>query len=164
VELAHAASSPAQSETAAPLSPARAQAEQRAEQLACELSVLGGPSAAGCAGGWGRTTGALASTGTTVATVAAVLGGGGAGGQPNDGDPGGTAGGERPMIPAPGPAPGGAGGGVAAGAAGGGAGLSGFLTFAALQRLAAPHALRRLRLSSRPYLTAFFVLIPERPG
>ncbi len=67
-------------------------------------------------------------------------------------------------MPAPEPEPGGAGGGVAAGAAGGGVGMSGFLTFAALLLLAAPHALRRLRLSSRAFLTAFFVLIPERPG
>ncbi|MCW3034427.1 MAG: hypothetical protein JWM60_2772, partial [Solirubrobacterales bacterium] len=70
----------------------------------------------------------------------------------------------RPDTPSPGPAPGGAAGGVAAGGSGGAVGLSGFLTLAGLLLLAAPRALRRLRLSCRPYLTAFFVLIPERPG
>ena len=43
-------------------------------------------------------------------------------------------------------------------------GLSGFLIFAGLLLLAAPRVLRRLRLACQPWLTAFFVLIPERPG
>jgi hypothetical protein len=65
----------------------------------------------------------------------------------------------------PGPAPGGVGsGGAPGGAGGGGAPASAFLSLAGLLLLAAPHALRRLRLARRPYLTAFFVLIPERPG
>jgi len=40
----------------------------------------------------------------------------------------------------------------------------GFLTLIGLLLLAAPRAMRRLRLSCEPWLTAFFVLIPERPG
>jgi hypothetical protein len=85
-------------------------------------------------------------------------------GPSDQGDGGPATDGGRPITPSPGPAPGGAGGGVAAGASGGAVGLSGFLTLAGLLLLAAPRALRRLRLSRRPHLTAFFVLIPERPG
>jgi hypothetical protein len=71
-------------------------------------------------------------------------------------------GGRPPGGPAPGPAPSGTSGGAAAG--GSGVAFSGFVTLAGLLLLAAPRALRRLRLSFRPWLTAFFVLIPERPG
>jgi hypothetical protein len=70
--------------------------------------------------------------------------------------------GSRPSTPAPGPAPGGASGAAAVG--GSGVGLSAFITLTGLLLLAAPRALRRLRLSCEPWLTAFFVLIPERPG
>jgi hypothetical protein len=66
-----------------------------------------------------------------------------------------------PSGPGPGPAPGGASGASAAGAAGV-APLS-FLTFARLLNFGPPRAMRRLRLSSQPRLTACFVLIPERP-
>ena len=66
------------------------------------------------------------------------------------------------MGPPPGPAPSGASGGSAMG--GSGLAFSAFLTLAGLLLLAAPRAMCRLRLSNRPLLTAFFVLIPERPG
>jgi translation initiation factor IF-2 len=64
----------------------------------------------------------------------------------------------------PGPSPGGGSGGATAG--GGGAGLapSGALTFAGLLLLAAPRAMRLLRLLCRPWRSACFALIPERPG
>ncbi|HEV7162607.1 MAG TPA: hypothetical protein VGN25_05060 [Solirubrobacteraceae bacterium] len=73
-------------------------------------------------------------------------------------------GGRQPDGPGPGPGP--APSGVSGGAATGGSGVafSGFVTLAGLLLLAAPRALRRFRLSCRPWLTAFFVLIPERPG
>jgi hypothetical protein len=76
----------------------------------------------------------------------------------SDGSPGGSA----PIAPQPGPGPGGAFGGAAGG--GSGIALSGFPTFAGHLLMGAPLAMRRLRLSFRPWLTAFFVLIPERPG
>jgi hypothetical protein len=77
------------------------------------------------------------------------------------GDPDGSAGGMRPVNPAPGPAPGGSSGGSAMG--GSGFGLSFFLTLAGLLLFAAPRAMRRLRLSSLSWRTSFLVLIPERP-
>jgi hypothetical protein len=82
------------------------------------------------------------------------------GGPPDNG--GGSAVGNRPVGPSPGPPPSGASGGAAVG----GSGLAppAFLTLAGLLLLAGSLAMRRLRLSSRPWLTAFFVLIPERPG
>jgi hypothetical protein len=139
-----------------------AASERQAVARRCELSALGGPEAGGCAGGWLGAAAALtqapvAIVSTDSALVPAVAGSSG------DDSPGGTAGGGRPLSPSPGPAPGGASGGVAAGGAGS-VGLSGFLTLAGLLLLAAPRALRRLRLSCSPWLTAFFVLIPERPG
>jgi outer membrane biosynthesis protein TonB len=144
------------------LSRSRGASERQAVARRCELSALGGPEAGGCDGGWlGATTKpneapvALSSNTPSLAPTA--------GGSSGDEGPGGVAGGGRPVSPSPGPAPGGASGGVAAGGSGG-VGLSGFLTLAGLLLLAAPRALRRLRLSCRPWLTAFFVLIPERPG
>jgi hypothetical protein len=84
---------------------------------------------------------------------ARVRAGGGSGSSP---------GGSGPISPQPGPAPGGAFGGAAGG--GSGIALSGFPTFAGHLLMGAPLAMRRLRLSFQPWLTAFFVLIPERPG
>ena len=81
---------------------------------------------------------------------------------PAGGGHGRSAVGSPPVSPAPGPAPSGASGGSAMGASG--LALSGFLTLAGLLLLAAPRAMRRLRLSCQPWLTACFVLIPERPG
>ena len=83
-------------------------------------------------------------------------------GAPAAGRSGGSPGGSRPIGPPPGPTP----SGTFGGAAGGGTGiaLSGFPTFAGHLLRGAPVAMRRLRLSFQPWLTAFFVLIPERPG
>jgi hypothetical protein len=117
---------------------------------------------ASCAFGWLRSPGLLGREGGVSLTPAAAALAAAAATVPGDQDPGGAAGGGRPMTPAPGPAPGGASGGAAGG--GSAVGLSGFLTFAALLLLAAPCAMRRLRLACQPWLTAFFVLIPERPG
>jgi hypothetical protein len=82
---------------------------------------------------------------------------------PADGDHGGSAAGTRiPGSPGPSPAPGGAAGGSAAG--GSGVAFAACLSLAALLRLAPSRAMRRLRLSCEPWLTACFALIPERPG
>jgi hypothetical protein len=75
---------------------------------------------------------------------------------------GGPVGGSHPVEPPPGPSPGGSVGGSATGASG--IALSGFFTHASLLLLAAPRSMRRLRLACQPWRTAFFVLIPERPG
>jgi hypothetical protein len=42
--------------------------------------------------------------------------------------------------------------------------MAGFLTRGAWLRLTSPRAVRRLKLAHLPWRTAFFVLIPERPG
>jgi hypothetical protein len=70
--------------------------------------------------------------------------------------------GSDPIGPPVRPTPSGSFGGAAGGGAGGA--LSGFPTFAGHLLHGAPLAMRRLRLSFQPWLTAFFVLIPERPG
>jgi hypothetical protein len=129
----------------------------------CDLQGLGGASGGGCVGAWMRATGPLTPDVMTLASVAAALGGAVVVGSMGNDDQPGTAGGGRSMPPAPGPAPGGA-SGVAAGGGGAGVGLSGFLAFALLLALAAPRAMRRLKLACLPWRTAFFVLIPERPG
>jgi len=131
----------------------------------CDLPGLGGPRTDGCAPSWISVSGEFVPQGAGLApVVAAVLGASAQGGGSISDDRSGAAGGGRPMTPSPGPAPGGASGGVAAGGGAGGIGLSGFLAFAALLGLAAPRAMRRLRLACLPWRTAFFVLIPERPG
>jgi hypothetical protein len=94
----------------------------------------------------------------TVATSSAAA----TDGAPAGGGHGSSAVGSPPVSPAPGPAPGGACGGSAAG--GSGLALSAYHTLAGLLLLAPPRAMRRLRLSCQPWLTACFVLIPERPG
>jgi hypothetical protein len=148
---------------ATPLSPDRARVQQRVEQRSCQLSLLGAPASAVCAAGWAsgptRTAGARLAVADQIedVLVAAAVVRNGSGGE----DTGGT----RPSDPVPGPSPGGAAGvGVAAAGAGGAVGAVGLLTLIALALLATPRVLRRLRLSCRPYRTAFFVLIPERPG
>jgi hypothetical protein len=82
-----------------------------------------------------------------------------AGAPARDGSEGSGSGG-RSVVPSSPPS------GAVGGSATGGSGIaqSGFFTFAGLLRLAPLRAMRRLRLSRRPLLTAFFVLIPERPG
>jgi hypothetical protein len=134
------------------------------EGQGCDLQGLGGASGGGCVGAWLHVAGPLSPSGVPLSPVgvelaAAVAATGGG----SNGDQGGSAGGGRPMPPAPGPSPGGASGG-AAGGGGAAVGLSGFLAFALLLALAAPRAMRRLRLACLPWRTAFFVLIPERPG
>jgi hypothetical protein len=64
----------------------------------------------------------------------------------------------------PGPSPGGSSGGASAGGGGGGFAPSGALTLAGLLLLAAPRAMRLLRLLCRPWRGTCFALIPERPG
>jgi hypothetical protein len=140
--------------------PTRLTAAQRAVELSCELSGLAVAATDNCTAGWLSDRPLLsASPGDLVAVAAArasTPAGSGSGGS------GGSFGNTRSFIPPPGPAPSGAVGGSAAGGAG--VGLAGFFTLAGQLRLAGPRALRRLRLSSQPWLTAFFVLIPERPG
>jgi hypothetical protein len=138
-----------------------AAAAGKGEPPRCDLP---GSAASGCAGAtvWLRGTGLLSEGGVVaLGPVAAALTAAGARPSGED-DQGGTAGGGRPMTPTPGPAPSGASGGAAPGGAG--VGLSGFLTLAGLLLLAAPRSLRRLRLACQQWRTAFFVLIPERPG
>jgi hypothetical protein len=132
--------------------------------LSCELSAMeaGAPHLCSSAGWSSHGTGASAPI-VALASAAALIvraprthtGGGHDGGVPVES--------HAPVSPTPGPAgPGGASGGSAAG--GSGLALSGFFTLAGLLLLAAPRAMRRLRLSCQPWLTACFALIPERPG
>ena len=141
--------------------PARMTAAQQARQFSCELSAIGGRARNSCSAAWIGTQRFLSASPMGVATVAASLAAGA--GSPAGGGHGGTAVGSPPVNPSPSPppAPGGA-SGSAAGASG--LALSGFLTLAGLLLLGAPRAMRRLRLSCQPWLTACFVLIPERPG
>jgi hypothetical protein len=137
----------------------------QAGPLSCALSELVGR-ASGCDAAWMGAQRLLSassielvatsSSSLPAPTIAAVSG------APGDDGHDGTAGGGHPTGPAPAPAPGGAAGGSAVG--GSGLALSAFLTLAGLLGLAAPRAMRRLRLSCQPWLTACFALIPERPG
>jgi len=143
-----------------------------AVKRSCALSALGGPVNTGCPSGPLGPQGMLVSSTLRLAVraaplsslaVAAAAAVAAATTVPaNDGHDG-SVGGGHPSTPGPGPAPGGASGSAPA-AGGSGLAHSGFLTLAGLLLLAAPRAMRRLRLSSRPWLTACFVLIPERPG
>jgi hypothetical protein len=119
-----------------------------AGSLSCQLPSLGGRTGDNCIAG------GVAGQSVLFALPAA--------GAPSGGGHGSSAVGSPPVDPAPGSAP----SGVAGGSAMGGSGLSisGFLTLAGLLLLAAPRAMRRLRLLCEPWLTACFVLIPERPG
>jgi hypothetical protein len=127
--------------------------------LNCELSALRGRVSDSCAIGWLGSQQLLSQSSGGFPTEATSLTA-----------PGGPAGGDRdrsgvetpPLSPAPGPAPSGASSGSAAGGAG--VAPSGVFTLSGLLHLPAPRAMRRLRLSSQPWLTACFVLIPERPG
>ena len=128
---------------------------QRAAELSCELSGMAGSVTNNCrAEVSGQASLSAPAAGFRAPTGSRT-------GPPNDGY-GNSSGGSHPAIPAPAPAPSGAVGGSAAG--GSGVALSGFFTLAGLLLLAAPRALRRLRLSCQPWRAAFFVLIPERPG
>jgi hypothetical protein len=140
----------------------RLSAAKAASSFGCELAELGGLSGGDCGASWLATPTLISASGETLATAATALAPTAAL-APTGGDDGGSAViGNRPSGPTPGPAPGGGSGASSAG--GSGLAPSAFLTLAALLLLAAPHAMRRLRLSGLPWRTAFFVLIPERPG
>jgi outer membrane biosynthesis protein TonB len=126
----------------------------------CRMTVLAGP-ITNCTTGWlGSLSYATAAPSSLAAT--AVSWSTGADVAPTGGGHDDSIVGTRPANPVPGPAPSGASGSAAVG--GSGLALSAFLTLTGLLLLAAPRALRRLRLRCEPWLTAFFVLIPERPG
>jgi hypothetical protein len=133
---------------------------QQSESLSCALSGLGGFAPGSC----GAT---LFGPQIFLSQSAVGFAGAGADSQsataavPNDAGHGGSTADVHPAGQSPGPAPGGASGGSAVG---GSAGCSSCLTLAGLLRLSGPRAMRRLRLSCEPWLTACFVLIPERPG
>ncbi len=138
-------------------------AAQRAGSLSCELSELGGSSTDNCTAGWLGAKRVLSTSTVSFVRLAGSLAGVTGGGvPPSGGHGGGSAIGNAPVNPTPGPAPSGASGAAVGG--GGGVAPSAFLSLAGLLLLAAPRAMRRLRLSCRPLLTACFVLIPERPG
>jgi translation initiation factor IF-2 len=145
-----------------PRPPAAMAAAQRVAEMSCAFSALGGRTTDNCTAGLLGAQRALSAPATNFAdaplSLAAAAGPPGGGG----GHGGGTPGGSNPVSPGPGPAPGGAAGGSAAGTSG--LALAGFLSLAGLLLLGAPRAMRRLRLSCEPWLTACFVLIPERPG
>ncbi|MBA3809718.1 MAG: hypothetical protein H0X28_15205 [Solirubrobacterales bacterium] len=135
---------------------------QRSGGLSCALSALEGPMRSNCATGWLTARSVVAAPVAALAAVVTPWTAVSATDAPAEGGHGGSGVGTRPSNPAPGPAPSGASGSSAAG--GSGLALSAFLTLSGLLMLAAPCALCRLRLACRPWLTAFFVLIPERPG
>jgi hypothetical protein len=141
-------------------------AQHAAGSLSCELSDLGGRTTDNCTVGWLGGKRFVESSSVNFSPVAGSLAAAATGGVPPDGGHGGGSSmGNAPASPSPGPAPGGASGAaVGGGGIGGGGAPSAFLSLAGLLLLAGPRALRRLRLSSRPWLTACFVLIPERPG
>jgi hypothetical protein len=137
---------------------ARTIAAQRAEDFTRELGGLGASSTDTYTAGFDSSSlisaafvGDLA-MGTAARAGAPALGG-------RSGSPPAV---RSPIGPPPGPTPSGTFGGAAGG--GSGTALSGVPTFAGHLLLGAPLAMRRLRLSFQPWLTAFFVLIPERPG
>ncbi|HZL47945.1 MAG TPA: hypothetical protein VFC30_02915, partial [Solirubrobacteraceae bacterium] len=135
-------------------------AAQRAGDFSCELSGPAGPMTSGCTVGQLGAHIFLSVSTVDIATGAAArMGVPGVG---TNGDADGSANGSRSVGPPPGSAPGGAFGGSAPG--GSGIALSSFSSLAGHLLPAAPRAMRRLRLSFQPWLTAFFVLIPERPG
>jgi hypothetical protein len=136
-------------------------AARRAGNLSCELSALGGRMTDNCSAGWSGTQRLLSASRTGSAAAAASFAAA-TRGAPTGADHDRSAVGRPPVSPTPGPAPGGASGASAIG--GSALGLSGFLTLLGLLLLGAPRAMRRLRLSCEPWLTACFVLIPERPG
>jgi outer membrane biosynthesis protein TonB len=137
--------------------PLRLTAARRAGALSWKFSGLAGPVTDNCSAGWLGAQSLLSAstvdfaTGETARRSVRASGG-------SDGSEGGG----RSVSPPPGSAPSGAFGGSAAG--GSGIAFSDFSTLAGVLHLAAPRAMRRLRLSCQPWTTAFFVLIPERPG
>jgi hypothetical protein len=141
--------------------PAGALNGQLADNLSCALSGLGGFQAGGCGPALFGTQILLSPSpdgldDETVGSRATATD------ASADGDHDGSTADYRPAQQAPGPGPGGASGGSAVG--GSGVACSSCQTLAGLLRLGGPRAMRRLRLSCEPWLTACFVLIPERPG
>jgi len=136
---------------------ARTIAAQRAEDFTRELGGLGAFSPDTYTAGFDSPSLISATFVEELATGRAAREG-----APAPGRSGGSPGGSSPIGPPPEPAPSGTFGG--AGGGGSGTALSGVPTFAGHLLLGAPLAMRRLRLSFQPWLTAFFVLIPERPG
>jgi hypothetical protein len=137
-------------------------AARQAGPLGCELAALGARTSDNCTVGWlggKRVLASILISSPAVSVLAAEAVG--FSGERGHGD---SAMGNAPISPAPGPAPGGASGASVGGGAPGGVALSIFLTLAGLLLLGGPRAMRRLRLSCEPWLTACFVLIPERPG
>jgi hypothetical protein len=150
--------SPSSAAILAILAPVRLTAAQRAEVLSCQLSGLSAPATDNCVSAWPSGTQGSPSAAVSLVAGATTTGAG----APPGGGYGGSVGGSRSAVPPPGPAPTGAFG--SSGAGGFGIALSGCFTLAGLLLLAGPRAMLRLRLSCQPWLTAFFVLIPERPG
>ena len=132
----------------------------RAPALSCELPASGERVSA--IGGGGLLGAQRLLPPSQAGLASAVAPGTDASGDTRTGHGGDGSGGEPPTNPMPGPAPSGAASGSAP--SGSGLALSGSLSLAGLLLLAAPRAMRRLRLSCEPQLTACFVLIPERPG
>ncbi len=137
--------------------PSRLTAAQCAGDLSCEFSGLAGPVPNNCITGWLGGQSFLAASTVEFTTGAVARRGVPAGDGYDDSE-----GGSHSVSPPPGPAPSGTFGGSATG--GSGIALSGFSTLAGLLHLVPPRAMSRLRLSCQPWLEAFFVLIPERPG
>ena len=140
-----------------PSAPTRLDAVATISRSSCQLGSLS--ASEGCPAGLLGTQRLASAPSVALAAGAAIAR---SGQSPPGNGHGGSEGGGHPTGPTPGPAPSGASGGAAAGGSGGA--FSAFFTLAGLLLLAAPLAMRRLRLASRPWLTAFFVLIPERPG
>jgi hypothetical protein len=139
--------------------PPGATAAQFAASVGCRLSVLNAPITS-CTTGWLGTQRLFQRGAVRLSTAVSWPAQGKL--APSESDHEDSAGATRPATPTPGPTPGGASPSAAVG--GSGIALSAFLTLTGLLLLAAPRAMRRLRLSCEPWLTAFFVLIPERPG
>ncbi len=132
-------------------------AAQRAEDFTRELGGLGVSSTDTYTAGFDSPSLISAAFVEELDMGTAARAGTHAGGRSGD-----SPGGSSPIGPPSEPTPSGTFGGAAGG--GSGTALSGVPTFAGHLLLGAPLAMRRLRLSFQPWLTAFFVLIPERPG
>jgi hypothetical protein len=132
-------------------------AAQRAEDFTRELGGLGASSTDTYTAGFDSPSLISAAFVEELDIGTAARAGTHAGGRSGD-----SPGGSSPIGPPSEPTPSGTFGGAAGG--GSGSALSGVPTFAGHLLPGAPLAMRRLRLSFQPWLTAFFVLIPERPG
>ncbi len=143
--------------------PAGMTAMQLSGDFSCELSALGGRMTDNCTAGWLGSQRLMSSSPVAFAVPAVSLAAAVTAVAPARGTHGSPAvGNSTPGSPAPGPAPGGSSGSATGGVAG--FGISPLLTLAGLLLMGAPRAMRRLRLLCRPWRTACFVLIPERPG